>query len=420
MVTTSAAHGLAAGDLAFIDQSNDPALVTNSGDEGVCTWCGRNNGTRSMGEMKTVVSVSGLNVTFTTPLYYNYEATFQPAIICQATNAGKILNAGIEKLWLNAANGQTSGCLVEFARTEYCWIKNVEMSNCPLDNIRLRHFSRGSEVRECYIHDTAAGYSTGGSGYGVALYAWSTDNLVEDNIFVYIGHPVLIGSQGGTANVVAYNYMVIDRRDDNGEWWTKDSGTHGAHTYMNLWEGNVMNKFGGDDTWGSGSHNIAFRNLIKGQTTLTQYRHVIEVNAHNYYWSFVGNILGYPGIVAAGWVETENPVLSINDKYFWRVGYSGTRAGYPTDGNSAATLLKHGNYDYFNLATVWDPSISDHVIPDSLYLSSKPAWFAVLPWPPFTPERQDFNPSNLNKIPAQARYENGPGIGLPYNPAQGY
>ena len=49
------------------------------------------------------------------------------------------------------------------------------------------------------------------------------------------------------------------------------------------------------------------------------------------------------------------------------------------DPNVAATLLRHGNYDYVNQDTIWDPSITNHSLPPSLYLTSKPAWFGAVP-----------------------------------------
>src|SRR5204862_4470067 len=81
----------------------------------------------------------------------------------------------------------------------------------------------------------------------------------------------------------------------------------------------------------------------------------------------------------------------------------------------AATTLIHGNWDWVTRSIHWDSTISDHTIPNSLYLTSKPAWFGDRPWPPFDPA----NPliSTLVGIPAGFRFKFGtnPPTGGPPN-----
>ena len=45
--------------------------------------------------------------------------------------------------------------------------------------------------------------------------------------------------------------------------------------------------------------------------------------------------------------------------------------GEPLDYNVKNTVLRHGNYDYYNGSQVWDTGIPDHSIPNSYYLSGK-------------------------------------------------
>ena len=72
------------------------------------------------------------------------------------------------------------------------------------------------------------------------------------------------------------------------------------------------------------------------------------------------------------------------------------------DRNVKATILRHGNFDYVNNAVIWDATISDHAIPNSLFYSSQPSWWTSgLPWPPIGP---DLTPRR-GRIPAQVRYE---------------
>jgi hypothetical protein len=75
------------------------------------------------------------------------------------------------------------------------------------------------------------------------------------------------------------------------------------------------------------------------------------------------------------------------------------------DTNVAATLLRHGNFDYVTNSVMWDPAIPNHDLPDSLYLSGKPAWWCQeTPWPPIGPDV----PGYSNPIPAQRGFEGLP------------
>ena len=48
---------------------------------------------------------------------------------------------------------------------------------------------------------------------------------------------------------------------------------------------------------------------------------------------------------------------------------------YPTDAQVSATTLRHGNFDYVTNTVKWDPAITNHTLPNSLYLTQKPAFF---------------------------------------------
>jgi hypothetical protein len=41
----------------------------------------------------------------------------------------------------------------------------------------------------------------------------------------------------------------------------------------------------------------------------------------------------------------------------------------------SATTLRHGNFDHLTNTVKWDPAIPNRTLPDSLYLSGKPAFF---------------------------------------------
>ena len=90
--------------------------------------------------------------------------------------------------------------------------------------------------------------------------------------------------------------------------------------------------------------------------------------------------------------------------------------GYP-DPKVTATLLRWGNYDYFNKATQFVaseipagvPVPPSQTIPSSYYYSSKPAWWSAgIAWPPIGPDVTGGNgdtSGHVNKIPAQVCWE---------------
>ena len=79
---------------------------------------------------------------------------------------------------------------------------------------------------------------------------------------------------------------------------------------------------------------------------------------------------------------------------------------YPTDAKVSATTLRHGNFDYLTNAVKWDPAIASHTLPNSLYLTSKPAFFDAgsgYAWPWVDPA----GTTKLHTLPAKARYDAG-------------
>jgi hypothetical protein len=403
------------GDVVSVDELNDPDLVNSTGVGGTCRWCGRYDvgGTRALGETKLVKSVSGRSVTFVHPLYFTYKAELRPQIV--RLSSSPVLNAGIEDLCMEAAEGTNSGHSVFMANCAYCWVKGVESANTSKKHVELQSGAYGNEVRDSYFH--GARYFTSDRGYGINISLGSSANLVENNILYHLHYGIALEA-GGSGNVIGYNYVERTEHYES-DWYIQAMGTHGAHTYMNLWEGNVAGMIDFDNYWGSGSHQVVLRNHLTRENPGTPVVNNIAaaiVDASNYYDSFLGNILGTPG--CPGQVEAV-PYRSIADPVIWKVGYNCCSAkGYPSDAKTGRTLIRHGNYDYITKGLTWDPNISGRTLPDSLYLPSKPAWFGNLAWPPFAPESPDFDPGNLNKIPAQVLFETGPKLRLPFKPGR--
>lgn len=222
----------------------------------------------------------------------------------------------------------------------------------------------------------------------------------------------MMACYGSSGNVFGYNYAsegIADSKQD------PSISTHGVHAYMNLWEGNyVANKALGDWIHGSSSHNTLFRNRILGyESGKTLDQTVISIERYNHKWNVVGNVLG-----TSGWHNTYDVCSSgcaansclDSGRIIYKLGFITNWAcgGTPPDDLATVDIIRHGNFDYVNNATVWDSQILDKSIPNSYYLSSKPAFFSGLAWPAIGP---DLNPM-VGAIPAKNRYEKVPG-GLP-------
>ena len=86
----------------------------------------------------------------------------------------------------------------------------------------------------------------------------------------------------------------------------------------------------------------------------------------------------------------------------WRFGEPdsmGTPGIKGTDPQSAATSLRDGNFDYVTNTVKWDRP--PQTIPNSLYLTSKPAFFGNCQWPWVDP----LGSTKLYTLPARARFD---------------
>jgi hypothetical protein len=65
-------------------------------------------------------------------------------------------------------------------------------------------------------------------------------------------------------------------------------------------------------------------------------------------------------------------------------------------------VIRHSNFDYLTNTVNWDPTIANHTLPNSFYLSSKPAFFGGNPWPWVDPIA-----GVTYTLPAKKRYDAG-------------
>ena len=111
-------------------------------------------------------------------------------------------------------------------------------------------------------------------------------------------------------------------------------------------------------------------------------------------------------------------------QYIYCFGYSHATGGV-TDAKTKPTAFRWGNYDTVTgtsrflasevpsgLTQFANPVPSSQTLPASFYQSTKPAWFASVPWPAIGPDVTGGNISgyngHANKIPARLCWENSP------------
>jgi hypothetical protein len=357
-----------------------------------------------------VKSKSGSTITIDHPLPIDMPNS---PMITVWTNIVK--GTGFEDMTLDmSSSGAQSGIL--FNQVYGCWVKGVEIKKAVN---RFLWFTTVSncEVRDSYFHD-----ATVTKKEGVDFYQNDTFNLIENNILVRAGGPMIIlGDFGGgvSMNVVAYNYL------EDQEGWSDVvpyalSDNHGAHNMFNLFEGNVAQNISSDGYYGGASHETLFRNRftsVYGKAPNRNYDYLWQYAIHLGHWAVnynvVGNVLGSPGYASVYQPSTLNYAGEI--KAIYRLGFpdccnsgfSGTGSN-PTnsltfDTNVEATLIRHGNFDYLSNTTKWSPNISVRSLPASLYLRGQPSWWntwGATAFPPIGPDVSGY----AQELPAKLRY----------------
>jgi slime mold repeat-containing protein/pectate lyase-like protein len=392
-ITLTSASGVHPDDMILIDRVDDGDLVDAVGQEGLCTWCSRDGGTRTLGQMTRVTGVSGNVVDIDPPLYWDYPTSLSPEAT-PAASSRVTQWAGVEELTVTQP-APNSDRHVDFSGAAYSWLENVELENISSRAV-LVTWSLGCEIRDSYIHEAINGAGHD-AGYGVTLGLQSTANLVENNIVDRL-NSIVLAYGGAAGNVIAYNYQQTNLFDS--DWWlTGAFAIHGAHPIMNLFEGNVSAKFMADFIHGSASHLTLFRNRQWGyQVGKTQANVAVGFEEKNTRMNVVGNVLGVTGVSNLYQGQRNDDDVQVYDL-----------GGAPGDPNVVGTLLRFGNWDAVH-GCVWDDAaghcldaaaVQALALPASLYLSAKPSWFGDLPWPSIGP---DVNPMD-GRIPAQVRFE---------------
>ena len=379
-------------------------------------------------EYHLVTGVSGNTITFDSPLGRSYHAANSAAI--ELFNPSNLVQyAGIENLTMEYGgdgNVIIQGCV-------YCWMKNIESRYYFNPGI---HFQQGSfrDQLDTYWAHEGAWPVNGGGGYSIAL-TYGVSELYIVNGISMLANKVIVMRASGVGVVVAYNYMDDGYINGNPSW--VETGLNCSHMVspgLALFEGNQSFNADSDYTHGASPYCTYFRNNITGiRATFTGLDGKLRNDAagccspmraaasHPYtYWtSFLGNVLGTAGVTTAanGWDYKNN---AFTNKHLLMLGWNDANVGgtnvtgpdnvaatiYPTDPRTISTAgsyasangcmtaaypctsIVDGNFDFVNNQQTWASNDTAHVLPSSLYLSAKPAFFNAgsgYAWPWVTP-----------------------------------
>jgi len=340
--------------------------------------------------------------------------------------------AGLENISFSRT---VKGVVMDFCM--YCWVKNVEVANWFQGGINVTYSAR-DQIDTVYVHECNQAQPSGAE-YPIDLQAATTEIYVVNSITLLCGKGMTARS-GGAGSVVAYNYMdqTYYQQVAGGPQWVELSvnGSHAAGTHMMLFEGNRGANLDSDDTHGPADYHTFFRNWGTGlRTPFTdpadniytddqthrpgnnQPLRAAGVMTYTYWMAFVGNVPGEPGVTTSGknWLLKSNFPTSGTGS-IWFLGWN-NQTPYESDPNCTTETFQNGNFDYLDTSVSWASGYTDHNLPNSFYLSSKPSFFSqtgstgcTYPWPWVTPTISpeiQTNSCGGDGLPAKARYDAG-------------
>ncbi len=269
-ITVNDAAGFSIGEYVEIQQENDPVLMYTDP-----AW-NESWAANAVGQLFIVTGKSGNQIELDRPIFYSFNAAMNP----EARPIGLINNVGIENLYLERLDA-SDGPIVQMKNAANCWMRNVESNMTYRAHVYVAR-SIDCEIRASYFHHSHD-YGGGGHGYGVNLTHHATSVLVENNIFEYLRHAMLI-QLGATGNVFGYNYSTAPFWSNSSTNIPPDISMHGHFPTMNLFEGNIVQEATYSDYWGPvGPGNTMFRNRVESSN--------IYVGDHSHHQNVIANEL---------------------------------------------------------------------------------------------------------------------------------
>ncbi|HUB16427.1 MAG TPA: hypothetical protein VMB34_31085 [Acetobacteraceae bacterium] len=378
--------------------------------------CWFSNCDRPTSEIKRISAISGNTITFDTPVTISYRVSHQAQLYYWATQPTE--NAGVESLTVSGGDDNN----ITFSWCAYCWAYRVENTLWLDDGFGINYSFR-VQLEQVYVHK-AVWPVPGGGGYAISLANGSSEILIENSISVQ-ANKVMVARASGAGSVVGYNYMddgFISGAEEAGADAWQEIGLNGSHmvgSHHMLFEGNYGFNMDSDDTHGNSIYHTFYRNYATGyRRQFTDYLNNTDVDdinnlpgpsngplraagamAYTYWMTWVGNVLGTSGHTS-GWVYQSG---AQGTPGIWMLGWYDV-SPYRTDPEVATTAYRDGNFDYLTNSVTW--ASGAHSLPNSLYLTQKPAFFSAgsgYTWPWVNPTGSP----QLYTNPAKARYDAG-------------
>jgi hypothetical protein len=399
--------GFTVGQLVYLDEITD-GVRSQWNPQKHPPGAGRNwysRDDRPITQILEITAVNGNTITFHTPLHIDFR-TAQSAQLSRF-DVPPVWFAGLEEL--RVSGGRNGNIQLDHAACS--WVRHVESDESFGSCLSFRQSYRCT-VRDSYLHDSYY-YNNGGAGYGFDVTFGSSDNLIENNISIRFNKVINCRASGG-GNVIAYNYMDDGAMNSEPDWI--ETGLQASHyptPHFELFEGNYCFNIDGDFTEGNAIYITYFRNQASGLRrntprflSDTRNRRIAAAMKGHYWYNFVGNVLGYAGMEPTppnGWVYEGSPPWPDTPITVWRIGYW-NQDWKTLDPEVGATMIRDGNYDFVTSSVHWHqtPGFTG-TLPNSLYLSAKPAFFGDCPWPWVDP----LGSTKTFTLPAKARYDAG-------------
>jgi hypothetical protein len=371
-------------------------------------------------ELKEVASwdLGSRTLTFTSPLHTEYRVANAAQVATFASQHTPITGVGIEEMTISRGD---AGNLL-FLNAAHSWARRIESTKWLGEGVQFDKCFR-CELRDSYVH-TPVFFEPGGGSYNIALDTAASEILVENNIS-RDADKVLVARGAGPGSVVGYNYFDDGRIGSLPAWQEVGLGaSHYVGSHHVLFEGNWAFNADNDKTHGNSNTHTYFRNYLRGVRTFypadssAGSARVAGATGTTYYMSWVGNVLGAPGAMS-GW-DYENARMS-DGPAIWRFGWDDL-SPYPVDPVVMQTTIRDGNFDYLTNQVHWHglggngassgltPPVNA-LLPNSMYMAGKPAFFGTFAWPWVDP----MGATKTFALPAKARYD----AGTPFAPAPG-
>ncbi|MCF8303325.1 MAG: T9SS type A sorting domain-containing protein [Bacteroidales bacterium] len=336
-ITVEDASQFSAGDYAELRQEN------GEWDSDPAPWA-----EKVVGQVVQVTAINGQSLTIDRPLRIDMDSQLNPEI----RKIDPVMDVGVECLKIRRLDSvpEGSGANIKMNMAVNCWVIGVESHKSVSSHIDVVT-SKNIEITGNYIHHAFTYNGEGKRGYGVTLNNHTSDCLIENNIFRYLRHAMMVKT-GANGNVFGYNYSIEPNRPEYPTDGGGDISLHGHYPFANLFEGNIIQNLIIDHYWGpAGPYNTFFRNRAELYGIISTSSEV-ETDKQNFVGNEVTNTQPLHG----------NYSISGEEHFEYGNNVKGTIIPSGTDDLTDETYYLDGEPIFWNVNSDW-PSIG---IPNEL------------------------------------------------------